>query len=74
MGVGDGVHRDVSQADQNVEGMSMSERPLKLAIKMYLTAEIIKDEEAQDHHEAANRYAAILQNMVNRFLEAKEDG
>ena len=52
----------------------MSERPLELAIKMYLTAEIVKDEEARGHHEAANRYAAILQNMVNRFLEAKEDG
>lgn len=50
----------------------MSERPLGLAIKMYLKAEIVKDEEARGHHEAAIRYAAILQNMVDRFLEAKE--
>ena len=52
----------------------MKERPLELAIKMYLTAQIVKDEVARDHHEAANRYAAILQNMVDRFLEGKEDG
>lgn len=52
----------------------MSESPLNLAIKMLLTAEIVKDEVARGHYKEANRYAAILRNMVNRFLEEEDNG
>ena len=54
--------------------MSMNEKPRELAALIMIVAQLLNTEVKRGHREQANHYAAQMQNIVDRFLEAKEDG
>lgn len=52
----------------------MSENPREMVALMMIVTQLIKDEVERDHREQANRHAAHLRNIVDRFLKEEENG